>query len=141
MFLAPDWSREFSDPIDREVTEVDLTFLAANDDDFVDVCVGTEDGFVLIFYGNGTGQFPVLSEAYAGPDFEAVRAADLDGDGIDEILASVGIPGLVILTSSASAAPSTVADPSAALPPVANPRILRFEDVPILRLQDGAEDR
>ena len=62
-----------------------------------------ESGKVFLFLGDGLFQSdrmdssPVLSVSYAGPDLEAVRAADLDGDGLDEILVSVSAPGLVIL--------------------------------------------
>ncbi len=83
---------------------VDLDFGDFNGDSKIDVCLGqrekVRDGYVLLFSGNGRGDFSEPSKSFAGPDLEAVRSADLDGDGIDEILASVRVPGLVILTGN-----------------------------------------
>ena len=80
---------------------VDMAFLDANGDGLVDVCVGMRRGDVIIFFGNGTGDFPEMTVTYAGPDLEALRAADLDNDpdGRDEIIVSVGTPGLFVLRS------------------------------------------
>ena len=48
----------------------------------------------LDFLGNGEGMFSEApGSVFAAPGIEAVRAADLDGDGIDEILAAVPVPG------------------------------------------------
>ncbi len=80
----------FTDP-------VDLVFLKANGDGWIDIGYGARDGAVFVFLGNGRGAFGDPAELHAAPDLEALRAADLDGDGIDEILAAVGAPGLIIL--------------------------------------------
>ena len=77
---------------------MDLAFLDANGDGRVDVCFGATNGDVFLFLGDGRGSFPLVQTFYAGPDLEALRTADLDGDGKDEILASVGNPGFIILT-------------------------------------------
>ena len=80
----------FTDP-------VELVFLEANGDGGIDIGYGARDGAIFVFLGNGRGTFGDPAELNAAPDLEALRAADLDGDGIDEILAAVGAPGLIIL--------------------------------------------
>lgn len=82
---------------------VDVGFGDLNGDRRPDVCVGMEDGTVHAFLGDGRFRDDRLSavrlaRTYAGPKLEALRLADLDGNRKDEILVSVGTPGLVILT-------------------------------------------
>jgi hypothetical protein len=77
---------------------VDLAFPDANGDRLPDICLGLEQGDVVVFLGLGDGSFPLAQAFFAGQDIEAVRTADLDGDGIDEILVSNGVPGLSILS-------------------------------------------
>lgn len=82
---------------------VDMAFGDLNGDGRTDVCVGMEDGTVFAFLGDGRFRDDGLSavrvvRTYAGTKLEALRLEDLDGDGKDEILASVAAPGLVVLT-------------------------------------------
>jgi VCBS repeat protein len=80
----------FTDP-------VELVFLEANGDGWTDIGYGARDGAIFVFLGNGRGTFGAPAELNAAPDLEALCVADLDGDGIDEFLAAVGAPGLIIL--------------------------------------------
>jgi ABC-type branched-subunit amino acid transport system permease subunit len=85
----------------NQIEPLELAFLDANGDSRTDVCIGTSRGDVHILLGDGRGAFPVdrASVVFAGPDLEGIWTADLDGDGRDDVLASVGVPGLVILRS------------------------------------------
>jgi hypothetical protein len=87
----------FTSPIEA----LELAFLDANGDGRTDVCLGTLRGDIHLLLGDGRGAFPAerASVVFAGPDLEGIRAVDLDGDGREEVLASVGVPGLVILRS------------------------------------------
>ena len=62
-----------------------------------DICSGAEIGEVLVFLGNGKGAFSEPRVLFAAPGIEALRTHDLDGDGLDEILCAVPIPGLIAL--------------------------------------------
>jgi hypothetical protein len=77
---------------------VDLAFLDANSDGKPDLCVGTASGSVYLLLGDGHGRFPENrhSRAFAGPGLEAIVANDFT----KQILASVAVPGLVILDVS-----------------------------------------
>jgi hypothetical protein len=95
--LAFEPSRAF--PYPGQLEPVALAFLDANGDTVRDVAFGARDGTVLLFAGAGDGTFGGAEELFAGPELESVRAFDLDGDGKDEILAAVGVPGLVVLST------------------------------------------
>jgi hypothetical protein len=85
---------------------VDLTFLqASGGDQFPDIVFGARSGEVFVFLGNGAGSFQDPGVLFAAPDLEALRAHDLDGDGQDEILAAVGMPGFIILPGRATSEP------------------------------------
>jgi hypothetical protein len=82
---------------------VGVAFPDLNGDGRPEVCFATSDGFLHAFLGDGRFLDDRLSavrltSTYAGPKPEAILAEDLDGDGRDEILASVEFPGLVILS-------------------------------------------
>jgi hypothetical protein len=91
--------KEVEPPVqyDRHAVPVDLVFLDADEDDWLDVAFGAQSRDVRVFRGNGRGAFGEPSDLYAGPGLEGLRAVDLDGDGKDEILAATEI-GLVVLT-------------------------------------------
>ena len=77
---------------------IDIIDLEANGDNFRDLAFGARTGEVFVFLGNGTGSFQRPALLFAGAELEGLRAHDLDGDGLDEILAAVAHPGLVILS-------------------------------------------
>ncbi len=76
---------------------VDVIGLEANGDKYRDVAFGARTGEIFVFLGNGVGSFQRPAVIFAGAELEGLRAHDLDGDGLDEILAAVAHPGLVIL--------------------------------------------
>lgn len=79
------------------VSPVELCFLDRNGDGVRDVALAGRDGSVLTFLGNRDGSFRGTRGAYSGPNVEALRAVDFDGDGRGELLVSGAVPGLVIL--------------------------------------------
>ncbi|MBI4602496.1 MAG: VCBS repeat-containing protein [Planctomycetes bacterium] len=81
---------------------VGLAFLDANGDTVLDAALGAREGQVLFFLGLGDGSFRGAQAVYAGRDLEGLAARDLDGDGVGEVLASVGVPGLVVISTGVS---------------------------------------
>ena len=98
---GPEGALEFTSklPVDylRFAEPVDVIALEANGDTYRDLAFGARTGEVFVFLGNGAGSFGPPTVLFAGPDLEGLRAHDIDGDGLDEILAAVAYPGLVIL--------------------------------------------
>lgn len=97
----------FGDPASFDygstVEPVGVVFPDLNGDGRPEVCFATSDGYLHAFLGDGRfiddGLSAVrLTRSYAGPKPEALLAEDLDGDGKGEIIASVEVPGLVILS-------------------------------------------
>jgi hypothetical protein len=59
--------------------------------------MATKKGEILVFQGNGFGDFADPGVVFGAPGIETARTADLDGDGRDEIIVASPIPGIVVL--------------------------------------------
>ncbi len=87
----------------RFASPVELGFLDSNGDGWTDVCFATKDGDVLIFQGNAHGDFAAPGVMRPAPAIEALRTADLDGDGsLDDIVLATSIPGMIVLPGKES---------------------------------------
>jgi hypothetical protein len=76
----------------------DIAFLDANSDTYVDLCIATTKGTIILLPGNSKGRFvgDAMREIFVWPDIEAVSALPLDDWG-DEIIVSARSPGLFIV--------------------------------------------
>jgi hypothetical protein len=80
---------------------VDIAVLDGNGDGFADVAVAARDGRIFLFLGYLDGTFDPALPLFAAPGIEGIRAADLDGDGRAEIIATVDRLGTVVVAPAA----------------------------------------
>ncbi len=98
LFLGPDFSSVQHIPVGELSSIAKVITTDVNLDTFNDIQIATKEGEILTYYGNGCGEFPIQSSSYAGPKLESFYSVDINGDGLNEIIASVGVPGLIFLT-------------------------------------------
>ena len=67
-----------------------------------ELCIGTDRGEVHILPGDGEGGFPQdkATRRFVWPGVKAVRGADLDHDGRDEVVSSAQTPGFFVLRAT-----------------------------------------
>ena len=76
----------------------DVTFLNANGDPHLDLCIATDEGTIIVLPGNGLGGFATeaMKETFVWPDIEAIAALPRP-DRFDDILVSARYPGLFVV--------------------------------------------